>query len=120
MFLYNLLDGGGYWMLLEPISMKTLVSDMRLGYPHTLPHMGRGCASAISRITNAFEALYVLCAIPVFGRFYGSRGCFSMLMEATLAKNLPHRSRDNNGFTHGRVIHIGFDRRVQCTGDIQS
>ena len=38
--------------------------------------------------------------IPDFGRFYGSRG--SHVEEAALAKNLPHRSRENE-FTDGRV-----------------
>jgi hypothetical protein len=38
--------------------------------------------------------------MPDFGRFYGSRG--SYIVEAALAKNLPHRSRENE-FTDGRV-----------------
>jgi hypothetical protein len=103
MFLHNLRDGGGFWILLELSSMKILVSDMRSDHLHTLPHMGRGNTLYIPCSDNAFVAFCLLGAIPVFGRFYGSRGYFSIFMEATLAKNLPHRSRDNNGFTHGRV-----------------
>jgi hypothetical protein len=36
---------------------------------------------------------------PDFGRFYGSRG--TVLVDAALAKNLPHRSRENEFTTDG-------------------
>jgi hypothetical protein len=44
--------------------------------------------------------VWLLCSIPDFGRFYGSHG--AVLVDAVLAKNLPHRSRENE-FTAGRV-----------------
>ena len=40
---------------------------------------------------------------PDIGRFYGSRG--GHIVEAALAKNLPHRSRENE-FTDGRVLRV--------------
>jgi hypothetical protein len=42
--------------------------------------------------------------MPDFGRFYGSRG--AVVVDAALAKNLPHRSRENE-FTAGRVLPKG-------------
>jgi hypothetical protein len=48
-----------------------------------------------------FVVVLPLGGIPDFGRFYGSRGPF--IGVAALAKNLPHRSRENE-FTDGRVM----------------
>ena len=42
---------------------------------------------------------------PDFGRFYGSR--VTVAVDAALAKNLPHRSRENE-FTDGRVENYHF------------
>ena len=51
-------------------------------------------------VHKRFVVVCLLRCIPDFGRFYGSRG--SHIVEAALAKNLPHRSRENE-FTDGRV-----------------
>ena len=47
-----------------------------------------------------FVVVWALGGIPDFGRFIGSRG--ALIVSAALAKNLPHRSRENE-FTDGRV-----------------
>jgi hypothetical protein len=47
--------------------------------------------------------VWLLCSIPDIGRFYGSHG--AVLVDAVLAKNLPHRSRENE-FTAGRVLRV--------------
>jgi len=74
----------------------------RLGYPHTLPHMGRG---------NNFKSSFVHNKFQVFSRFatpptsvgFMARAAAIICVDAALAKNLPRRSRSHNGFTHGRV-----------------
>jgi hypothetical protein len=48
-------------------------------------------------------AVLPLSFVPDFGRFCRSRGCGLRAAHAVLAQNLPHRSRDSHGFTHGRV-----------------
>ena len=50
-----------------------------------------------------FVVVWLPRSIPDFGRFYGSHG--AVLVDAVLAKNLPHRSRENE-FTAGRVYEL--------------
>ena len=61
-------------------------------------------------VHNRFVVVCLPGCIPDFGRFYGSRG--SHVVEAALAKNLPHRSRENE-FTDGRV-KICILKKFQC------
>jgi len=68
--------------------------------PTPVPTVGTPCDLNSSFARKDFVAVCAVRATPDFGRFYGSRG--SYIGDAALAKNLPHRSREN-GFTHGRV-----------------
>jgi hypothetical protein len=56
-----------------------------------------------SFVHKRFVVVLTCGRIPDFGRFYGSRG--SHVVEAALAKNLPHRSRENE-FSAGRVGRV--------------
>jgi hypothetical protein len=59
-----------------------------------------------SFVHRGFVVLLLPRSMPDFGRFYGSRG--AVVVDAALAKNLPHRSRENE-FTAGR----GWDFAVR-------
>ena len=69
-------------------------------YPHPCPHGGDTLRFATVLCSQRFVVVWPLGGIPDFGWFIGSRG--SCKVEAALAKNLPHRSRENE-FTDGRV-----------------
>ena len=84
-------------MLLEPFSMRI---RSRKAIPTPFPAWGGVSILSSAFVHNRFVEFLPLGCIPDFGRFYGSRG--GHCEEAALAKNLPHRSRENE-FTDGRV-----------------
>jgi hypothetical protein len=88
-------------MLLEPFSMRI---RGRKAIPTPLPTWGGVLMLIPPFAHNRFVVVLPLGCIPDFGRFYGSRGGYCE--EAALAKNLPHRSRENE-FTDGRVYVQG-------------
>src|SRR5258707_6251206 len=69
--------------------------------PAPVPTAGIGRDVQPSFVHGGFVGVWPLGGIPDFGRFYGSRGGNGG--GAALAKNLPHRSRENE-FTDGRGI----------------
>ena len=90
---------------LEPFFKDSSPCRLVLGYPHTLPHMGRGADFKSSFVHKGFVAFCALYAIPDFGRFCRSRGCRAARgQEAVLAQNLPRRSRDKR--VHPRTGYI--------------
>ena len=70
------------------------------GIPTPFPTRGGVVICNPSFVHKRFVVVSTSGRIPDFGRFYGSRG--SHVVEAALAKNLPHRSRENE-FSAGRV-----------------
>jgi membrane carboxypeptidase/penicillin-binding protein len=61
------------------------------------------CGVVPSFVHRRFVVVWLPRSIPDFGRFYGSHGAVGV--DAVLAKNLPHRSRENE-FTDGRVGRV--------------
>jgi hypothetical protein len=68
--------------------------------PTPVPTAGTPCGVVPSCVHNGFVVVWLPLSIPDYGRFYGSHG--AVVVDAVLAKNLPHRSRENE-FTDGRV-----------------
>ena len=80
--------------------MKILSFKPPLAYPHTLPHVGRGSVFIIAFVHNAIT-YFLRCQTPPTSVGFMARAA-PYSVEAALAKNLPHRSRENE-FTDGRV-----------------
>ena len=78
-------------------------NDHRLGYPHPLPHMGRGADLKLSFAGKDFCAFSRLVASPTsVGLWLARLVLFDV--EAALAKtSLSPVAHATNGFTHGRV-----------------
>jgi hypothetical protein len=64
-----------------------------MGIPTPVPTAGIPSDAKSPLAHKRFVVVWLLCSTPDFGRFYGSHG--GMIVEAVLAKNLPHRSREN-------------------------
>ena len=71
--------------------------------PKLIPTAGIPARAEPSFVHNGFVVVWSLCSTPDFGRFYGSHG--AVVVDAVLAKNLPHRSRENE-FTAGRFLRV--------------
>ena len=69
-------------------------------HPHTPPRSGDTLKVQSVLCSLGFVVVYRPAGIPDIGRFYGSRRWYFVVVA--LAKNLPHRSRENE-FTDGRV-----------------
>jgi hypothetical protein len=67
--------------------------------PAPVPTAGTGADVKSPCVHLSFVGVLPHSGIPDIGRFYGSRGCFDFSKVATLAKNLPRRSRSHHGFT---------------------
>jgi hypothetical protein len=84
-------------MMLELFSSLNIPCDP---VPTPVPAVGTPGKAVPSWVHRCFVGMGLPGRTPDFGRFYGSRG--AVLGDAALAKNLPHRSRENE-FTDGRV-----------------
>ena len=80
--------------------MKTLSFNPPFAYPHTLPRVGRGSVFVIAFVHNAIPCL-PRCQTPPTSVGFMARAA-PYIVEAALAKNLPHRSRENE-FSDGGV-----------------
>ena len=74
-----------------------------LGIPTPFPTWGGVLTSTNPFICKGSLAFSRRSRIPDFGRFCRMCGYRAARGNAVLAQNLPRRSRDPNGFTHGRV-----------------